>query len=162
MKDKSNIIIGLLILIAVLLISAITLMFTPININRKYTHNSEVLTSDISKININWTAKYKAPMILPESEKLDIEKKIQIYVTIRLYSVTMRYSSVHLNHMSLEELQMIFDAEDIVKKILRDSDTDILEKLRNIKSVKLNKIWFEKEMRQEKIDSLKKILLTNR
>jgi hypothetical protein len=149
MKNKSNIIIVLLTLIVMLLIGMWVIVFTPINISRRCTFISETTTADSIELNVSWTARYKAPIIFPADMKQDTEKKIEIYGLIRINAFTGIHKSDMLFKMSKKEMQDAFDIEDIVKEIAKYIP-DLSKNLNMIKSVRLNKIWLNKDSGKDK------------
>ena len=169
-EQKSNTAIKILVAIIVLLVGTWIVIYSPINIGRKYTHVSQTHTVDAVKVKLNWTVKYKAPLIIPKELKDDIESKIEIYVGFRLYAFINREKAFDLLELSKVDngLQKAFDQDNFIDAILQLSP-DLAKQLSNIKYIKLNGISFEKHFeewlkKQEKAkhdtDSLRGIILT--
>jgi hypothetical protein len=145
MKNKTNIIIALLVTIVLILIVSFVSVISPVNIGRKYVHYSQTHTYDAVLVKIDWTVKYKAPLIIPKEIKKDIERNIDIYVGARLFALIKTNTAIDLFRLGTETgaLQEAFDKKNIIDFIVELSP-ELSEKLSNIKYIKLNQITFEK------------------
>jgi hypothetical protein len=145
MKNKTNIIIALLTTIVLILVVSFVSIVAPINIGRKYENFSQTHTRDAVLVKINWTVKYKAPLILPKEIKEDIEKKIDIYVGMRLFALINSTKAIDLFRLGTENgaLQEAFDKKGIIDFLIELSP-DLSKQLSNIKYIRLNQITFEK------------------
>jgi hypothetical protein len=145
MKNKTNIIIALLTTIVLILIVSFVSVIAPINIGRKYSNFSQTHTIDAVLVKVNWTVKYKAPLIIPKEIKEDIEKKIDIYVGMRLFALINRSKAIELFKLGTENgaLQEAFDRKNVIDFLIELSP-ELSKQLSNIKYVRLNEITFEK------------------
>ena len=137
---------------------------TPINITRTYTANTKSVTLDAVYVNVNWTAKYKAPLILPKEIRKDAEMKIEMYGVARVHAFTITHTGVYIYNMGKAQMQKEFDDTDGIRELIRIFSP----KIDNVKSLIINEMQFEpyfkdKIKERQKIkhvaDSLRKIII---
>ena len=151
MKDKTNIIIGLLVLIIVLLVGTFVTLFAPININRTYESTTTLIAKDRVLVTINWSARYRAPLIFPKKIKLDAEEKIERYGNGGMHALLSINTAASLSKKSLDEIQAEFNMMDgMIRTILRLLD----DKIDNVEPIKLNSIEYidDNEKIEKKLD----------
>lgn len=147
MKDKTNIIIGLLVLIIVLLVGTFVTVFAPININRTYKSTTTLIAKDAVLVTINWSVRYKAPLIFPKKIRLDAEDKIKRYGNGGMHALLSFNTAASLSKKSLDEIQEEFNMMDeMIRTILRLLD----DKIDNVEPIKLNSIEYIKD--REKVE----------
>jgi hypothetical protein len=169
-KDKSKIIIGMLGAILLIMVVMLAIIIAPININRNYTSSTTALTNDFIKVRINYTAKYLAPIILPDNIKSDIESKIHIYSNLKIDGFIHTYQAYVIKETNIKDLQKKFDNDDTLKNIIIELDIpNVSDKINNIKFIKFNNFVFDKffedmykerQKANETMDSLKNIMIT--
>jgi len=147
---KVNIHTALILIIATLLISNLIVTYAPLTFSRTYKGATDIRTLDGVKATVMWTARYKAPPVMPEELKLDTEQKIDLYVAMRILTTLCNYTADNLSTKTLEEIQVKFDSRDMVKALMK-GNVEIMKKLNMIKSVKIHGVVFE----QQYLDNLK-------
>jgi len=152
--NKQNLLISLLV-VTILLLTINTLTRVPINVNRNYTNTTCTYTNDAAQLTAKWTVKYRAPLIIPKNERDMIERKIEIYMKIRLSFFTIEYDARTLFDISnnIQTIEELFNSHDVVKDLGKISP-DLLRNVENIKSVKFLEFRFEK-MIEDKLNSFK-------
>jgi hypothetical protein len=129
--NRQKLIIGLLIATIILLVINITSKYVPyINVNRHYTHTTDVYTLEGVKVVAKWTAKYKAPLIYPDTFRNQVEGKLKGYMWVKLHLFAAKYDAIQLKALceNVETFQTEFDLEEIAQEI---------------KSIKFDSIKFE-------------------
>lgn len=123
----------ILVLVVFLMVSSIWLyIFSPyINVYRKATYSSMVITNDGRLAEVNWTAKYKTKLFIESIENDIIKKKIQIYGMLKMKLIFFLYSEKELNGMGLDGLNNS-----------NFSDPSSLPKYMNVKYIKINSVKF--------------------
>jgi hypothetical protein len=155
-KNRTGLIVGLLIAIFVMLIIIMATVVVPINVNHRYTSSTMALTGDFIKVRINYTVKYAAPIIIPASIKSDAESKIKIYSSMKIRGFIREYDAKLLNINNLPVLQKEFDRDNTLRDIIIEFNIpNVSDKINNIKSIKLNSfILDDKEKGQVKTNQL--------
>jgi len=162
MKDKNANIVMFTLLGVIFIVWA--LLNTPIYITRTYTAKTQSVTLDAVRLDVNWTAKYKAPLILPKELREDAEMKIELYGVARVHAFTVTHTGVYLYNMGKAQMQKEFEDTDGIREIIRL----FTPKIDNVKSVIINEIQFElyfkdKVKEREKIkhvaDSLRNFII---
>jgi len=144
MNNKQfKIVVGLQALILLLFLGTWVCVLKPINVNRICFFTTEAITPDGVHLSIDWSVKYKAPIVLPEELRTDIERKVEIYGRMRIHMFALIHRGETLSKMSVEEIQKQFDDEDVIKEIMKMSP-ELSRKLQNINSLKLLNIKYEK------------------
>lgn len=156
MKDKTNLIVGLLVAIFILLLILVTVAL-PVKVNHHYFGKTTTVTRDYVKIRIDYTVNYSAPIVIPKEIKRDVERKIRMYANMRISIFIREHTAIELKENKLSTLQTLFDAEDLIGDIIKNLGIpDVSDKINNIKSIKLNFFIFEEIPEIQKIiaDSL--------
>jgi hypothetical protein len=159
-SKKSNIVIGLLVLIIIILVSAWAFVYAPINVTRNYSDSTYVCTRDGLKGIVCWSTKYKAPLIMPKEIKLETQDKIKLYTDITLKSFFLLRLSHPISDYGVNKIQSEFnEQDDMQRKFARIFHMEGFENLKNLKSIKIETVRFENH---KEPDSLRNVMMTLR
>jgi hypothetical protein len=163
-SKKSNIIIGLLIAIFVVLIGAV-LILAQVDFIHRSDFSTIAISKDGVKLQVCYTIKFKAPLIMPSEIRKDAERKMKIYGNMRIRGFCVQYDALALIKRDLNILQMEFDGKDIIGDIIRSLGIQgISDKLEKIKTVKIRTFkyyMFEEELHHKELpflDTLENII----
>jgi hypothetical protein len=140
MEDNSGKLTTIIVFLCGILLFMAIIWITPnVYITRSYTSETTALTFDRTEVTVNWTAKYKAPIIFPREERESAEGKIQLYGEIRVHTLAMKNISIVLYNCTPTELQEKFNETDNIREIIKLFDN----KIDYVKSIKINTVNFE-------------------
>lgn len=166
---KTNIIIGLLLAIFAVLIFAV-LILAQVNFTHRSNFTTVAMSKDRVKMNISYTVKFKAPLVIPSKIRKDAELKMQIYGTTRFVEFCILHNAQALTKRDLSILQIEFDEcgrRSFINMCFRIFGGEDFERIKAIKIRNFEYYVFEGEPRHEKqptlpqiLDTLKNVLIT--
>jgi hypothetical protein len=144
MNDKkANIIMftlfGIILLVWIAMNSSIR-----IDITRKYSDTTYIMTRDGLKGEVYWTTQYVAPIILPKEIKIEAKENIKLYADMTFKSFFMVRLSHPLSEYRVDQVQLEFnEQDDLQRKFARILKMERFENLKNLKQIQIDSIRYE-------------------
>jgi hypothetical protein len=166
---KTNIIIGLLLAIFAVLIFAV-LILAQVNFTHRSDFTAVAMSKDGVKMNVSYTVKFNAPLIIPSKIRKEAEWKMKIYGTARFVEFCILHNAQALIKRDLGILQTEFDEcgnRSFINMCFRILGGEDFDRIKSVKIRNFEYYIFEGEPRHEKqptlpqmFDTVKNVLIT--